>query len=383
LSPPPKNLIVEVISGPEGVELKSYVVENGITRTFGGVRGTSQLVTAINDPAMSRFHFQVINEKGKVKLKDCNSKNGTKLDGRKVTEETISAGAIFKAGRTRFQVRWEKIVEESDEDPSPSDQPVAQSNQGQPLKAKEDLNIISPESEVSNHDSSLESSLVVGPSSCFRKSGTNLSGVVKRLDAAPEDVSDETDHSIPDISSVESVVRMMKVTGKPIVEFKETIQALANHLDFFVIVHLAKINLNLMPSIKRIPLYPHLDPKGSAFPVAIQKTEWFSHLHSRFAERLIALDGLILVTYRPKSEGLEECLTDLGVAAVPGFSERGGFVPWCWPSGVANVLESMPDATIATWLGVSLSGLIFLRESRIVAHTIRDQVEVLDSLDFR
>lgn len=374
--------MVEVISGPEGVELKSYIVENGITRTFGGVRGASQLVTAIIDPAMSRFHFQVMNEGGRITLKDCNSKNGTKIDGRKVTEETISEGTIFKAGRTRFQVRWEKIVDDSDEEPAPSDEPLASPKQGLPFQVEESSNSNSPESEGSIHRSSLESSLVVAPSSYFRKPGTDLSGIVKRLDAAPEDVSDETDHSIPDICSVESVVRMVKITDKPIIEFKQTIQALANHLDFFVIAHLAKINLTVMPSIKRIPLYPHLDPKGSAYPVAIPKTEWFSHLHDRIAERLIASDGLLLVTYRPKSDGLEECLTNLGVAAVPGFSERGGFVPWCWPSGVANVMESMPDATIAKWLGASLSGVIFLRESRIVAHTIRDQVEVLDSLDF-
>lgn len=379
MSPPPKNLIVEVISGPEGVELKSYPVENGITRTFGGVRGSSQLVTAINDPAMSRFHFHVINEGGRAKLKDCNSKNGTKIDGRKVTEEIITDGTIFKAGRTRFQVRWEKIFEDSEEEPP--NQPLVRPKQLEPVRIAESSNNSNSESGAGSlPPSSLESSLVVGPSSYFRKPDASSNGI--RLESKPEEVSDETDHSIPEICSVESLVRMIKVTDKPIVEFKETILALANHLDFFVIAHLAKINLTVLPTIKRIPLYPHLDAKGSAFPVAIQKTEWFSHLHDRVAERLIAFDGLLLVTYRPKSEGLEECLINLGIASIPRVSERGGFVPWCWPSGVANMLEAMPDAMIAKWLGSSLSGLVFLRESRIVTHTNRDQVEVFDALDF-
>lgn len=381
MSPPPKNLIVEVISGPEGVELKSYPVENGITRTFGGVRGSSQLVTAINDPAMSRFHFHVINEGGRAKLKDCNSKNGTKIDGRKVTEEIITDGTIFKAGRTRFQVRWEKIFEDSEEEPP--NQPLVRPKQLEPVRIAESSNNSNSESGAGSvSPSSLESSLVVGPLGFFRKPDANLNQIAKRLDSKPDEVSDETDHSIPEICSVESVVRMIKVTDKPIIEFKETILALANHLDFFVIAHLAKINLTVLPTIKRIPLYPHLDAKGSAFPVAIQKTEWFSHLHDRVAERLIAFDGLLLVTYRPKSEELEECLINLGIASIPCVSERGGFVPWCWPSGVANMLEAMPDAMIAKWLGSSLSGLVFLRESRIVTHTIRDQVEVFDALDF-
>lgn len=65
----------------------------------------------INDPMVSsNFHMKlVVSDDGKVKVVDCNSTNGTFVNGRKVPGEVyISKGDIIRIGNT--MVPWENYV---------------------------------------------------------------------------------------------------------------------------------------------------------------------------------------------------------------------------------------------------------------------------------
>lgn len=65
----------------------------------------------INDPMVSsNFHMKlVISDDGKVKVVDCNSTNGTFVNGRKVPGEVyINKGDIIRIGNT--MVPWENYV---------------------------------------------------------------------------------------------------------------------------------------------------------------------------------------------------------------------------------------------------------------------------------
>jgi hypothetical protein len=384
LNPPPKNLIVEVISGPPGVELKSYVVEFGTARTFGGVRrSASKDVTGISDRTMSCPHFRITNMGGEITLLDCESLNGTKINGHKVREETIAEETSFQAGRTRFQVRWEKRADDSEHKLNPFDPNYIAPTQDipDPPKTEDNSSVNSSGPLGSSSFNPFESSVVDAPSSLFRKPESSLSGLINPVDQAV-DQPDDTAGSLSDMSGIDPVVRLIKRTKTPGSEFEKTIRHLADHFDFFAIAHLAKLNVASVQSRTHIPLFPHLDPHGSAFPVAIRKNDWLGKLHDELAERLVALDGLLIVICRPQGDEQEKGLLEMGSAALPGFSEQGGFIPWCWPSSATCVLESMSDAMIAKWMGSSLAGLVLPQPDRIVAFTSRETSEIFFNQGF-
>lgn len=368
---------MEVISGPEGVDLKSYVVENGTTRTFGGYRrSASKDVTGITDRTMSNPHFRISNIGGRITLCDCESLNGTKINGRKLSEEMIEETTVFQAGRTRFQVRWERRPDDSIQKLNPFDpQSIAPTEDVQdPLKTENSIHIINSAPIGSSNFSPFESSVI-------EPSPPSASNLPNRADPS-EGPSSDTDGSLSDESPCDPVVRLILHTSSPGRDFEKMIRRLSTDFDFFAIAHLAKLNRDDRNFGIGIPLYPHLDPTGSALPTAISKIEWFSRCHIANAERLAANDGLMIVLCRPQSQQPEKGLVEMGLAALSGFSEKGGFVPWCWPSGAASVLESMSDAMIAKWLGSSLMGIVYPQADRIVAYSSRDGIEALINQGF-
>ena len=85
----------------------------------------------INDPMVSsNFHMKlVVSDDGKVKVVDCNSTNGTFVNGRKVPGEVyINKGDIIRIGNT--MVPWENYVNAGPAQPSGNTVHAPEENNG-------------------------------------------------------------------------------------------------------------------------------------------------------------------------------------------------------------------------------------------------------------
>jgi DNA-binding NtrC family response regulator len=66
----------------------------------------------LSDPAVSRFHFEIVVGQGKTRLRDVGSRNGTLVDGVSVLEANLHHGVRIALGRSelRFEVGSEQIA---------------------------------------------------------------------------------------------------------------------------------------------------------------------------------------------------------------------------------------------------------------------------------
>jgi pSer/pThr/pTyr-binding forkhead associated (FHA) protein len=95
------RLYLEVISGP--YEGKRIAAEVGRTVSVGR---TTQADIALEDNFLSGVHFAIECDPKSCRLRDMNSRNGTKLNGHMITEAApLKDGDQVHAGRTDFVVR--------------------------------------------------------------------------------------------------------------------------------------------------------------------------------------------------------------------------------------------------------------------------------------
>ena len=93
-------LTLEVISGP--LQGKKIEAKLGETVSIGR---TPKASAPLADNFMSGAHFAVECDANGCRLRDLNSRNGTKLNGELVTEAVLKNGDQIYAGRTKFVVR--------------------------------------------------------------------------------------------------------------------------------------------------------------------------------------------------------------------------------------------------------------------------------------
>jgi pSer/pThr/pTyr-binding forkhead associated (FHA) protein/V8-like Glu-specific endopeptidase len=78
-------------------------------KTFNIGRGPSNDVV-INDPVVSTNHAVItVSDFGEITIKDLNSKNGTFVDGRKVTQATLTSNSVVVLGN--HSIDWKQIVQ--------------------------------------------------------------------------------------------------------------------------------------------------------------------------------------------------------------------------------------------------------------------------------
>jgi hypothetical protein len=96
------RLILEVISGPfKGKQIEAKV---GETVRVGRI---SKADVAMEDSFMSGEHFAIECNSRSCRLRDLNSRNGTQLNGKMITEAYLTDGDQVYAGKTDFKVRIE------------------------------------------------------------------------------------------------------------------------------------------------------------------------------------------------------------------------------------------------------------------------------------
>lgn len=95
------RLTVEVLSGPKaGATLE---VPPGATVDFGRSQATADTLGV--DGYMSGRHFAVVHEGEQARVRDLDSRNGTTLNGARVTDAELHDGDQIVAGQTTFVVR--------------------------------------------------------------------------------------------------------------------------------------------------------------------------------------------------------------------------------------------------------------------------------------
>jgi S-DNA-T family DNA segregation ATPase FtsK/SpoIIIE len=58
----------------------------------------------LDQPSVSRVHAKIVEDRGRLVLRDCGSTNGTHLDDVAVAEAELAYGARVKIGRTIFEL---------------------------------------------------------------------------------------------------------------------------------------------------------------------------------------------------------------------------------------------------------------------------------------
>ncbi len=400
---------MEVISGPAGTELMSFVVESGTHCLVGGSHRTSnEEMIRIPDSGMSIPHFRISNLGGAIRLSDCESKNGTVINGKRVTEQALEAGTIFQAGRSRFQVRWEQLPAELPEEilptvPNVKNQLLSNAsadvldgpNPQHSFESQSDSASGTGSRKIETHPPSVPLKVVPnsGPTQPDNISSPNgdAANLVPGIDAAnsiaqdPEAqlAEDVLDESGTEALMAEPAIRLLLPSSNLWCDFDRILRRLDIHPGLYAIAHLGKLAEFRSERHRGIALFPHLDSSGSALPAAFDGKEWMRAFHESVAQRLLGMDGLMIVLLEPSDSNVEQSLQSLGSAAIPGFNEQGGFVPWCWPTALQGVVESLSDAMIGKWLGQSIQAIIYPHRDRIVTYVQRDSVASLLELGFR
>ena len=84
----------------EGAEPGREVHSRAHRLVLGSDRGVD---LALRDPAVSRFHCEIRVDEGRAWIRDLGSRNGTRVDGVRVTEAELEPGARLELGRTRLR----------------------------------------------------------------------------------------------------------------------------------------------------------------------------------------------------------------------------------------------------------------------------------------
>ena len=92
-----QGFAVTVIAGPDtGVRFAS----SGASMTIGTHRSAGAV---LSDPAVSRFHSEIAIDRGRVRVRDLGSLNGTVVDGLSVFDALLRDGSVIAIGRTRMR----------------------------------------------------------------------------------------------------------------------------------------------------------------------------------------------------------------------------------------------------------------------------------------
>lgn len=103
------RVVLEILDGP----LAGRTVELAPGESVSVGRTAKSQLMLPHDNFLSGLHFLVENTAGGAVLRDCNSSNGTWVNGDRVTERPVEDGDQISAGQTRFRL-YSETMEEGD-----------------------------------------------------------------------------------------------------------------------------------------------------------------------------------------------------------------------------------------------------------------------------
>jgi DNA-binding NtrC family response regulator len=101
-----RRLRLKAIAGPG----KGATVERAMERAVIGSAAECDL--ALADPSVSRFHAEIVLDDAGLRLRDLGSTNGTRVDGVRIADAWVEAGARIAVGETTVRL---EVLREEDE----------------------------------------------------------------------------------------------------------------------------------------------------------------------------------------------------------------------------------------------------------------------------
>ena len=108
------RVILEVIEGSQTGE--RFVFEQREAFVIGRKKNSRVQFRIPDDPYLSRYHLMIEVSPPQCSLRDIGSRNGTRVNGKKVRDADLKDGDVIRAGRTEMLVR----IEDKQPEPTPA-----------------------------------------------------------------------------------------------------------------------------------------------------------------------------------------------------------------------------------------------------------------------
>ena len=375
-------------------------VPMGETRIIGRAKPSD--IAIDDDHFMSSRHFEIQNCGGFAEVRDLNSTNKTWVNNVAIANVKISSGDTLRAGKTTFGLEWESLV------------PIVETPQPQPMPDKVQTQV---SSQNDPRDSPISSSFAFFmpkspmnvddplriPDVEFKPSGNSPipageftpggNSPIESMDATFEEPIFEDSIGANDsnpftanksfISSLDEDSQVFGASSARVEEsrtwnrlvsgtkvhysndFYKLIKHFSDNHCTKVVVHFKKIGMRAPESILAKPVFEDIPNSSQLLPIMIDGSEWLCSDKNAFTPRLAAADGIMLFI-APKHGSLER-LKSLSEQAIPGMSEAGGFLGWCWPSHWHEISQNQSDTEILALLGEAVKGIVYPWKTKIWA----------------
>ena len=148
-----------------------------------------------------------------------------------------------------------------------------------------------------------------------------------------------------------------------------------------IVGHFKKIGMLVPYSLTVTPVFQELSESKSWMPVVVEGKEWLRCDMASITERLAKSDGIMLIVGL-NSSALQGQLQAMSQRSVPGFSEEGGFLGWCWPSQWHAIGQRLNDIELRALMDTSIQGVIYPWCGSKWAHVVPELSHEMHDLGF-
>lgn len=415
------NLVLQVLSGEK--EGQRVPIRAGQVVSFG--RTNAADYSFEDDGHMSSLHFEVEHQGDTAQIRDRNSRNGTWINGDRISMAMLEDGQLIKAGHTTLQVILEQSVvvprRSSDVESPEFDQPIATDEiaptveipPGSSHPARHDPwdTDIPPAAKVDRKPAISQEKLPetvpiplplkpsLQPSRAFSpfesanfpiespvirhharaveaNSVTRPKGVDNPFGSdsfSPADFLGPGGNVLPSRDEqpgmVESDVEyLQKVYHDESVEatLRIVVSALQQRLSMVAVAHFQKIRMTTPPELTNAqPLLDWLPQPISRErgPVLLDYSAWETIAERQLMIRLCRADALI-VFFGSNQQAVMSQIKEMMRTEIYGFSEAEGFLGCCWPSTFSALKDSSDRSAYSKLFGKSLCGAILCPPQR-------------------
>ena len=381
-------------SGPQSGQC--YLVPFGEALSVG--RTNAADVAIDDDHFMSSKHFEIQNCGDYAEIRDFKSTNKTWVNNVAIATAKLQAGDTFRAGKTVFSLAWEKQA------PLPDAQPVII-----PVKAEEPG--LSTNNDFRSPISSVFEAPIEHTKPIAEDDRRNADSNESHRDSSPIESIDETYDEADDAGKNTSNVpihppqnfesfgsplidgselprqsllqarQLVRLESQSLPSFWSLISKLSERHSTKIVAHFKKIGMLVPNSLTVEPVFQELSECKSCMPVVIEGKEWLLRDMASITERLAKSDGILLMVGL-NSSALQGQLQALSLRSVPGFSEEGGFLGWCWPSQWHAIGQRLNDMELRALMGTSIQGVIFPWCGSKWAHVVPELSHEMHDLGF-
>jgi len=384
------KLLLTAVSGSR--QGKTFTVEANECVSFG--RTDASTWSFEGDGHMSGIHFEVENLGEHCEVRDRGSTNGTWLNGEKISQTRLREGDRIQAGSTVLTVEFVQPVVpaersatfsgdsecpgDSDAQEGPIDQAPARSLPPLPTSLPASPPALAPLPNTDrvaapkpiNPFDSIDFSSSVGIPKDQLEAGhaTPAFPLDNPIPASGLSISrqDQQESIAANKSAHRHQAMQRQTTQNAADSFTVILDSLAKKWSIQLVLHFQKVRtIPPLPPQVMHPLFSWLSDTEAA-PYSPIRVAWNDVISGDsvlpLIPRLCRADGCVAFLGRTavEIETQIDLMIDLGVE---GFSEEGGFLPTCWPSSLAAIIDSAGLDVCEPLFGGKISGVLMCSAS--------------------